>query len=326
MRNSVRDYGIRIQPMRIGDCVDAAFDLYRANLKLFLTISVFLFVPLRMGTNFLLLSPAFKNLGNSVKPQNPDDLVSSFILLCLLGMISLLVLPIQMGAVTVAAADRLFNNVITVKQSLRLSLKRFGSLIGTLIFIGLVATFVGVVIMFIGVIVVSVTIAGFASTAGANSSPLAITLGMLVGISFFVFALAVSAYMGLFVVQIVVLEGQSFTAAIQRNIKLVRKQFLQSAWILIICFVIVQVLESALLFPVQTLLEPLLTLIHIPQTLQAAVIAALDAAISLIIQPFSMVLLTVFYFERRCRVEGFDIYKELQNQPEPTTQLSILSV
>jgi hypothetical protein len=308
--DSFRD---ELRPRSIGEIFDAAFDLYKRNFALFAGVTAVVHVPSQIAYGALLLWVNFDRFNTKGEPT-AAEIMAIFAALGVI-VVALLVYQfiyiIQSGALAIAVSERLLGRDISIGDAYRRLFPALGKLFGAWILVYLlliVCNFVlGIIELILAVIVAGVAATAAGSTGEPGAVVTTIIVILLVVIPILTFFALLTVF-GVFTTQAVVIEGNGATAALSRNWSLLRGRFWQPFWTAVVLALIVIALHLALVGSVQLILGLVLyswfPLSHVAQTV---IEASVSTVISLFIQPFVMVSLTVLYFDQRTRREGFDI-------------------
>ncbi|MGI8794415.1 MAG: hypothetical protein ACR2H3_14790 [Acidimicrobiales bacterium] len=136
--------------MSIGDILDGAFKLFKANAKTVIVIVASITLPVQLLVNFL-ARDAFATGTNSFGSTTTTD-VSSIVGALVATGIGLLVTPFIAGAVSRVVAASYLGHDIGPGAALKIALGRFGALLGSFILVHL-AEFSGLIACLIGVVV-----------------------------------------------------------------------------------------------------------------------------------------------------------------------------
>ena len=287
-----------LRPLRIGELLDRAIRLYRANFLTFIGIVALVYVPL------MVLQVASSALfSSSINLSSPDQIFSnaaywigwlSTILIVILQFV--LVQGVAMGALARAVADSNLGKKTGILDAYRGIGSSWGSLLGALILVSLlaIAVFLWWLVPCIGWIT---------------------GLGML---------LYLTAVVNPLVPPVVVLEDQTATGAIRRAWSLARRRFwpvLGYTFLLGLFSLIVVNGPAAIANIILTQLFQNVGDVGQYLVLTAIVQGLVSLVFSLLYYPLQMTAFTLVYFDLRVRTEGFDIAL-LTMQAEGTTDVS----
>lgn len=278
-----------LHPLRLGELLDRAIRLYRANFLTFIGIIAVVYVPL---TVLQIASAALlgSSLGDLSRSNNPQELFTNYaywlgiLSTIVLGLVQfVLVQGVATGALTRAVADNYLGQKTGILEAYRGIGKSWVSLLGALLAIILV-----LILISIWWIVVP-------------------CIGWVTGLGMIVF---VSGVVNPLVPPVVVLENKRALESIQRAWNLARRRF----WP-VLGYVIVLGLFSLLVIngPVaiaNIILSQAFQSFGDPVT-QIVLTSIIQGLISLVFvllyYPLQMTAFTLIYFDLRVRTEGFDI-------------------
>ena len=286
-----------LQPMRFGDILDTIFSLYRNHLLLFLGIVAFYFFG----------SLAKYSLTGFFSDLNLRALLAS--------IVQMPFALLSMGAIVVASATTYLGGQITSGTALRQALRRFWLILAChlLLVSPLVITFIGIFLSIPSIVV--------------NR-----TLGLTVMIA--LIGIPVSIYVMVrwtFLVTTVLLEEPSVRYALKRSSELVRgawwKVFGVLFCILLLGFAIHIILEISLgcililaklggetdfMDIIQwSILNRAIDSTHLPFYV---IMTCTDLVLNTLVYPIWFIGVTLLYFDRRIRTEGFDIEMIVDNR------------
>jgi hypothetical protein len=312
-------------PISIGDIFDEAFDLYKRNFALFAGIVATLHVPAHilfssasyaLGIERLLEEPATS--GNEVGAALG---VLAFLMVWAVFYTALFV--VLSGALTVAISDRYLGVLVTVGSAYRRMFRHSMALIGTWLLIFFILIPIYLALTFIWFIFLAVVLAAVGAGGGSNEQTLIIITLLFMGVSFILIGAAMLfalEMIGVFGTQIAVIEGVNPIQAIQRNWSLVQGRVFPIYGAMLLLALVLGVLSISLnqsvLWSLELLVFPTLQVSPLAQRLMVEVASAL---ISLFLQPFWMICLTLLYYDQRVRREGFDLNilaQQLQASPD----------
>jgi hypothetical protein len=287
-----------LRPLRIGELLDRAIRLYRANFLTFVGIIALVYVPL---TILQVLASAL--LSTSVVRTSPDQIFSSsyywiglFATVILFILQFILVQGIAMGALARSVAD----NNLGKKTGILDAYREIGSS-----WISLLGALVLVLLAIIGII-----IWGLVPCIGTITA-----LGMV----FYMMAVV-----NQLVPPVVVLEDQTASGALVRAWSLARRRFwpvLGYAFLLGLFSLIVVNGPAAIANIILTQLFRTLGDASTYLAVASVVQGLITLVFALLYYPLQMTAFTLVYFDLRVRTEGFDIAL-LTLQAEGTTDVS----
>jgi hypothetical protein len=295
-------------PMSMGDIFDEAFDLYKRNFALFAGVVAVIHIPASMLMSALVLTLDLDSFDNN--PSSPEAVSQQLGLMVVfigVAFIYNLFFILQSGALAIAVSDRHLNHPVTltsayrrlVPHSLRLLVTWFlaACLFGA-IFLGM-----ALAILFAGAI-----LAAGISGPGPDSQALGIIIGFIMIIVPTVFISGVIVSLGLFLVQIVVVEGGGYVSALQRNWMLIKGRFWSSLGFSFMLIILTYSLTFALAGSIELGLDlAVFSWLQTSSLTQRIVQAVIQNTIGLFVQPFIMICITLLYYDRRVRREGFDL-------------------
>jgi len=277
---------LALRPLRLGELLDRAIRLYRANFLTFIGIIAVVYVPL-----MVLQTAASAVLSSSMLNSfsTPEEIlanttywagVGSTLILALVQFV--LVQGIATGALTRAVADTYLGKKTGILEAYRGIGKSWLTLVGALLFLGLIV--IGVFLWW-----------------------LVPCIGWFTGLGMLLFIIAA---VNPLVPPIVVLEHQRAIDAVRRAWSLARRRFwpvLGSIFVLYLFSVIVVNGPAAI---VNVLLAQVLQSSGDPakQLVLTSIIQGLVSLVFVLIYyPLQMTAFTLIYFDLRVRTEGFDL-------------------
>jgi hypothetical protein len=292
----------RFRAQAVGELLDSAFTLYRRNLRLILSITAVVQLPLAVFSYVVYqltgISAANARLrqlsaSGSITPQQLADVKSSLItvfsVLIAIGLLQALVVqPIATAAMTRAVADVYLDQPATVGGAYRAVGRRIGAVVG-----------VAAILLGVGIALFAVAFGlffGALYTFGQSGAALLIVLVPAV-----VFAAILIYTRWLFAAPIVILERVGARAALRRSWQLVRGTTPRVFGITLLVGVITGILSAIVgaLLGVATQFgdESVRLILNQFATLVVAVL----------IQPISFIVVVLLYYDLRIRKEAFDI-------------------
>jgi hypothetical protein len=314
MIRAARSHASQLLPLSLGDLFDETFDLYKRNFALFAGIVAALHVPAH-----ILLSSASYALGIERLMQEPvapgNEIGAALGVLAFLmvwGILYTALFVVVSGALTVAISDRYLGAPVTVGSAYRRMLRHGATLAGTWILLFCVLIPIYLTIAFVWLLVLGVALTALGAAGSLNNEETAVVMTLLFMAVSFVLTGAVMLFalqiLGLFGTQIAVIEGCSPLQAIQRNWNLVQgRVFPIYAAMLLLALLLGGLslsLHQSVVWTLELLVFPTLQVSLLAQRLLMEVASAL---ISLFLQPFWMICLTLLYYDQRVRREGFDL-------------------
>jgi hypothetical protein len=274
-----------MRPMRVGETVDAAVALCRANFKAFASIVAFVTVPLEFLQQ-LSTRGSYAGFGMVTEPsQNIEPpsgaVVIATVILSIVGV--LVVRPFLTAAMIRAISAAYLGEPVNVGEVYRFALHRFRSIVWVLLLqiLALVGAGIGLVLL---------------GTIFAQLDVIVLTVLVVIGA---VVAIAVLYVRWVLGTAVVVVEDARGTKALGRSWELTRSGF----WRLVGTLLLASLLASI----VGGILEVVPTVIG---TLVPAgwVLRAVGGVLSAIVTtPFVTAVTVLLYFDARIRREGLDI-------------------
>jgi hypothetical protein len=292
----------RFRAQAVGELLDSAFTLYRRNLRLILSITAVVQLPLAVFSYLVYqltgISAANARLrqlsaSGSITPQQLADVKSSLItvfsVLIAIGLLQALVVqPIATAAMTRAVADVYLDQPATVGGAYRAVGRRIGAVVG-----------VAAILLGVGVALFAMAFGLFFGALYAFGQSGAALLIVLVPAVVFAAILIYTRW--LFAAPIVILERVGARAALRRSWQLVRGTTPRVFGITLLVGVITGILSAIVgaLLGVATQFgdESVRLILNQFATLVVAVL----------IQPISFIVVVLLYYDLRIRKEAFDI-------------------
>lgn len=277
---------LTLRPLRLGELLDRAIRLYRANFLTFIGIIAVVYVPLMVlqtAASALLSSSMLRGL------STPEEIFSNAAYWAGLGGTLILVLVqfvlvqgIATGALTRAVADNYLGKKTGILGAYRGIGKSWLTLLGALLFLG--------VILFVLAIWWLVPCIGWFTG-----------LGMIIFLMTAISPLVPPA---------VVLENQGAIEAVRRAWSLARRRFWPVIGYIFVLYLFSMIVVNGPAGIANILLAQLFQSFGDP-TLQVILTSILQGLISLVFiliyYPLQMAAFTLIYFDLRVRTEGFDI-------------------
>lgn len=275
-----------LRPLRLGELLDRAIRLYRANFLTFIGIIAVVYVPL------MILQTAASALLSSSMLQSfstPEDIFSNtgywtgILFTLVLALVQfILVQGIATGALTRAVADNYLGRKTSILDAYRGIGKSWLTLVGALLLLGLLA-----IALFLWWMVPCI--------------------GWFTGLGMLLFMLTV---VNPLVPPVVVLESQGVLGAVRRAWSLARRRFWPVLGYVLVLGLFSLIVVNGPAAIVNVLLGQLLPSFGDPTTsvVLAAVIQGLVSLVFILIYyPLQMAAFTLIYFDLRVRTEGFDL-------------------
>lgn len=287
-----------LRPLRIGELLDRAIRLYRANFLTFIGIIAVVYVPL-----MVLQTLASTLLSSSMTRMRPDQLFSNssywigiLSTLFLVVLQFILVQGIAMGALARAVADNNLGKKTGILDSYREIGSSWLSLLGALLFVA----FISIVIF----------LWWFVPCIGWITG-----LGML---------FYLTAVVNQLVPPVVILEDQTATGSVRRAWSLARRRFWPVlGYALLLGLFSLLVVNGPAAIANVILAQVFRTIGDVSKylVLTSIVQGLVSLVFALLYYPLQMTAFTLVYFDLRVRTEGFDIAL-LTMQTEGTTDVS----
>ena len=275
-----------LRPLRLGELLDRAIRLYRANFLTFVGIIAVVYVPLMVLQTAASALLSSSMLGGFSTPEEIFSNSASWIGILgtiVLGLVQfVLVQGIATGALTRAVADNYLGRKTSILDAYRGIGKSWLTLIGALLLLGLIA--IALCIWW-----------------------LVPCIGWFTGLGMLFFLLSV---VNPLVPPVVVLESQGVLDSVKRAWSLARRRF----WP-VLGYVLVLALFSLIVVNgpagiVNILLVQLLPSLGDP-TMTLVLTSVIQGLVSLVFvliyYPLQMAAFTLIYFDLRVRTEGFDL-------------------
>ncbi|MGC8668870.1 MAG: hypothetical protein ACP5VE_12225 [Chthonomonadales bacterium] len=295
--------------MSLGDIFDEAFELYKTNFRLFAGIVAVVQAPglavYDWLTYVIRIEPGVSPGAGRSDQLNftPTTLMLFFVFVLLWWVVSL----VQNGTLTLAISRRYLGYPASVGAAYRGILPMLPRILSTTFLLTVILTGLFFVVAIPAALVLGMVtaLAGAAFGSVAVAAALA-TIGVMLVVGLVLGMVMV--WFGLFVIQIVVLEGAANTRALQRNMDLVRGSFWRlfgaAAALVLVSYGVTATIEASLMLLMQVLVfQPA----QVPQVWQHVAVSIWTALVSMFLQPYPLIALTLLYYDRRIRKEGFDI-------------------
>jgi hypothetical protein len=306
-----------LRPLSLGEILDRVFTLYRNHFALFVGVMA---IPAAVQIPSNLYSFGLWGKLIHLRPGQPPPFGPRFLTIFYLVIFPVLIVALQLGlgAIALAVSDVYLGRTATIRGSYQKALRRFWSLLGLLVTIGMIL--VGIIFVFavaIGVLFGGLAASGVISRTENGATIAFVLLFALVVLAFLAVAILVVMVFSL-VVPALMLEGTSVGGALRRSIELTRGRrwqiFLGVLLMLFVRYAVVLVFQGpffAAMF--------LLMLKGGPPgwlTLATSISTACGSAIS---SPLTMMAMVLYYYDQRVRKEGFDL-QHMIAQIESTPQ------
>lgn len=272
----------QLRPLGVGDILDATFALYRRNFALFAGIAALLGVPQAI------LSALVAAL--TVDSMHPGTAGSGSTGAAITGLIAFAFGIFVVGALAAAISRRYLDEPISIEGAYSaVGWSGFRRLLG--------ATLLGVLIG-IGIFTIPVILIILTAVSGIGILGVLDVAAMLAAIvlSFVVFVhLLVSP-------QIIVIERIPVVDAFRRSWGLVTKSFWRVFWINLLLGLMVAIVSGGVSAVAGAILAT-----SGGDRGTAFLASLIPGLVSILVQPFQLIGLTLVYFDLRVRYEGFDL-------------------
>lgn len=273
----------QLHPMTLGDILDGAFKLFKANARVLVTVTAAIIVPVQVVGALLTVSAyTVEDLGSG---SNDTFNVGAIVL----GLASLLVTPFVTGAISRIVAASFLGQSLPARPALRATWRKLPALMGAWFLVHLVE---GSMIL-VGGLVAAVSFVAGSQVLGV----IALIISVLVG---FTAALAAMALLQATVPAIVV-EEIGPVRGMKRSWRLMRPRFWPVLGVAVLSGIMSSVIGN-ILSAVPTGMS-----IILPRAIAWIPLAAAGTVAALITTPFIAIVATLVYFDGRIRFEGFDL-------------------
>ena len=292
----------RFRAKAVGELLDAAFTLYRRNLRLIIAITAVVQVPLAVFsylvyqlTGYASATDRITQLGNGgqITQQQLSDLSSPLITLLAVSLGVLLVQVLLIQPVATAAMTRVVGDIyLEQATSLAAVYGAVGRRIGAVVGVSVLLLLVGVGIIAAAFALTLAALLGLGQSGGAL---------LLLIIPATVFAVIVLYTRWLFAAPVVILEHLGPVAAMRRSWHLVRGSTARIFGITLLVGLITGILSAAVaaLLSVATQFGD--------DNLRLVLNQLATLVVSVLIQPISFIVVVLLYYDTRIRREAFDI-------------------
>ncbi len=301
-----------LRPLNLADILDMIVRIYREHFGQLMGICAVVLAPL--GVLQVLMTTS---MISGILSESPEDLAlgTSPVVFALAFVYMLLMAvstPVMQGATAKAIASYYLGTATTVGAVYRFALRKWLTLIGVMLLMGLVVGGGAIVCM----IPVGVMIGVSGGMMGDNAG-LAILTGVMAVLLGFVAVVAVT-YVGTmlyFCGLVVVLEDSPAVAALRRSWSLVRGHFWRVFGTVLLLSIMVSIARAIMVYPIQfalTLLgEDWLQVTY-------AVTQGIDVVAGVLTFPLAIAGTVLLYYDLRIRKEGFALaaMAEAIGQPE----------
>ncbi|MGD9495679.1 MAG: hypothetical protein AB7Y46_05150 [Armatimonadota bacterium] len=303
-----------LRPLGLGDLLDVTWRLFRRHFGRLVPIAAVLYVPI--GLIFAAASVAMASSFDTEAPM-PAEFGLDPVAIGAMGAVILLYVlttPLMQAAMSKAVSDLYLGREPRLGDVYRFALRRWASLLGVIVLIGLIT--IGV---YVGIgIVIGVVVGGGAALSSFTDSELGGVVVAVVG-TLLGMALGLAAY-GVIMVRlfasafVVVLEDRRATESLSRSWALTAGRFWQTAVALVVLYLFVVILSGIVTWPPEYAFRYLA-----PQAKTAAAIVqgAMWTLAQSVFQPLWLVGTVLLYYDLRMRKEAFDLVMMAEAIGEP---------
>lgn len=284
---------VPLRPLQLGELLDAAFRLVRANAAQLVVLVLLTVGVLTVLQQLVLPSELFSTSATLTPQEALDQITADRVVLGLvpLVLLQLVVTPVVNGAVTRMgiATDRGEDD--SWGTALRWGLRHFGRLVGTALLAALVLLVAGGGATVLGILLVAAS----AEVVGVG----AVLVGIVVflGVAVLVLGLYATLYVA---IPVVVVEDVGPATALRRSVTLLRPQLLRTIGVVLVAGLLVAVF--GVIAGVASV--PLGLVGGVTARLGSGVLTALTQAVTV---PFSAFVALLVYTDARVRREGLDV-------------------
>jgi hypothetical protein len=276
-----------LRPLRLGELLDRAIRLYRANFLTFIGIIAVVYVPLMVlqtAASTLMSSSLLTGFSTAEEIVSNSAYWIGVISTLILSLVQfVLVQGIATGALTRAVADNYLGRKTSILDAYRGIGPAWLRLVGALLFLGLL-----LFALFIWWLVVP-------------------CVGWLTGLGMILFMVAA---VNPLVPPVIVLEGQGVIDSVKRAWSLARRRFWQVLGYVLVLSLFSLIVVNGPAAIVNVLLVQAFQSFGDP-TLQLVLTSIIQGLVSLVFvliyYPLQMAAFTLIYFDVRVRTEGFDL-------------------
>lgn len=267
-----------IHPKSNREILFNSYRLYKNNLLEFLWIVLLLKGPYLI-CSYIIVRLIEIIFSTESLEQNIASNISYFasFLLRLLEFIT--IGPVIVAAITIVISELSLNNKIGAKESYKRLLKRSMPLLGTIVLTGLIISFILITSVIIGL------------SAGPSGSIIMIVGGIMACVLWTWYT---------FIPQTVTLEAEGGISAMKRSKYLVKGNFLRVLILFIIVLIAISIIMELIAF---IIMKSFFFLNDYARTLAEGA----SNIISIILEPFRIIVIILLYYDLRIRKEGFDL-------------------
>lgn len=276
-----------LQPITIKDILRQSARLYKGNFLQFVGIILLIKGP------YLVLGDIVVHLTELLLPDLPY--APGAVLMFVRFLELLFIGPILAAPMIIAMSEGFLGRDIGIIESYKRILKSSLPLFGTILLTGVIISAI-----FIGTAIMSSSMA----TSGSQSGSMLIMVGA-------VMACVLWIRYG-FIAQTVVLEGEGGFGAMKRSKHLVKGNFLKTFSVLVLVFIALSLIAGIVSLGIDKVLSFL-------GEYAGLLSAGGSNVVSVLLEPFRIVAITLLYFDFRVRKEGFDLEilaEELEADPD----------
>lgn len=281
---------IKLRPLRTGELLDEAIELYKANFALFIGIAAILYIPNMVMDPMVTVTRSY--LGYADWRGYIGMFASVIWFLLIAG-------PIITGALTYAVSERYLEHSTTIKECFS-HILTFRNMLNLLLTNAVLVT-----VTFLAALI-PVFILGFALTmiemgkvaGGIALIALAVFSMVIPCMVFGKLALAIPA---------VILEKYGVFASLQRSCKLTRNRVAHVSGILLLITVIVTTVQSIMTSPSSFAITQSVMRGITPNPVIIMINALLVSITSAALLPVTSVITLLLYYDSRIRDEAFDL-------------------
>lgn len=324
----------RIRQLSLGELLDETFRMYRRDLLTLIVLAALVIVPytilntivsipLQQEVAMLEDAAAFEQLTE----EEVDAQIQHFLMSSLLtagaaigfGLLYTVVFqPIMEGALARAVTRRYLDQPVSVGDSIGVALRRAFALIAARLIPSLVV-FVLFLIIFGGLFLVAggaalfMFMQGVAPADGDPTAGIGFALSLMVTMFCLMplFALVIFAFYVriLFTSQAIIAESKGPLEALSRSWNLTK-----GFWWRTLGYLLVIVIINAIITFVPTVLASGLAAVFVEDVIVLQLInGAVSAIGSVLVTPFTLIAVTLMYFDLRIRKEGFDLEQQVRS-------------
>jgi hypothetical protein len=295
----------QLRPLRVGEILDVAIKIYWANAPTLFRLVALVAAPVQALT-VLILSSALPSSDTfftqptfEPSPQQPpldfdaSDLRTAIIGVVLVAILTLVATTLASAACFKAVADAYLGHRPEWRASMRVAIRRLGSVLWIIFLGGMVWVGVPVTVIAGGALLGAVVVQG-------DAAPLvvvpAVLGGLVAGVWLYIsFAVAVPALLT---------EDARGSSALKRSFRLIRGRWWPAFALLVLGAILTAIVSNVVALGLNAL-----TFTDLGEdTLARLIISAVSSTVaSVIATPFQAAFVAVLYFDLRVRKEGFDL-------------------